>query len=142
MAANGVHHDYLEVSNLAKFPFESYWPEKKLKVCVTGAGGFIASHLAKRLKSEGHYVIACDWKRNEHFEVRRQPTNDESCGDTPASMPKAREYHVAGACQVVRWGDGAGCGRQAPLAPAAMQTPRAPRCTAARAALCTPASQP
>lgn len=39
-----------------------------LRVCVTGAGGFIASHLAKRLKEEGHYVIACDWKRNEHFE--------------------------------------------------------------------------
>ena len=32
--------------------------------------GFIASHLAKRLKSEGHYIIASDWKRNEHFEVR------------------------------------------------------------------------
>lgn len=38
-----------------------------LKVCVTGAGGFIASHLAKRLKEEGHYVVACDWKRNEYF---------------------------------------------------------------------------
>lgn len=37
---------------------------------ITGAGGFIASHLAKRLKSEGHYIIACDWKRNEYFAVR------------------------------------------------------------------------
>lgn len=34
---------------------------------MTGAGGFIASHLAKRLKSEGHFVVACDWKRNEHM---------------------------------------------------------------------------
>ena len=42
-------------------------PEGKLKICVTGAGGFIASHLARRLKNEGHYVIACDWKRNEHM---------------------------------------------------------------------------
>ena len=25
----------------------------KLRVCVTGAGGFIASHLARRLKAEG-----------------------------------------------------------------------------------------
>ena len=25
------------------------------------------SHLAKRLKSEGHYIIGCDWKRNEHM---------------------------------------------------------------------------
>lgn len=64
-----VHSDYQEVSQLAKYPFETYWPQKSLKVCVTGAGGFIASHLAKRLKSEGHYVVACDWKRNEHFSV-------------------------------------------------------------------------
>jgi hypothetical protein len=63
--------EYYESSKLAKFAFEEYWPENKLKVCVTGAGGFIASHLAKRLKSEGHYVVACDWKRNEHMPVSR-----------------------------------------------------------------------
>ena len=50
---------------------EKYCPERKLKICVTGAGGFIASHLAKRLKEEGHHVIGCDWKRNEHMPVRR-----------------------------------------------------------------------
>ncbi|GBG79115.1 hypothetical protein CBR_g28830 [Chara braunii] len=44
-----------------------YWPEQRLRVCVTGAGGFIASHLARRLKCEGHYVVAADWKRNEHM---------------------------------------------------------------------------
>ena len=49
---------------------ELYWPDHKLKICVTGAGGFIGSHLAKRLKEEGHYVIGCDWKRNEHMTVR------------------------------------------------------------------------
>ena len=49
---------------------EKYWPEKKLKICVTGAGGFIASHLAKRLKEEGHHIVGCDWKRNEHMPVR------------------------------------------------------------------------
>jgi GDP-D-mannose 3',5'-epimerase len=69
MANQEVSKEYSGVSKLAKYPFEPYWPEKKLRVCVTGAGGFIASHLAKRLKSEGHYVIACDWKRNEHFSV-------------------------------------------------------------------------
>uniref|UniRef100_A0A7S0VEM3 NAD-dependent epimerase/dehydratase domain-containing protein n=1 Tax=Polytomella parva TaxID=51329 RepID=A0A7S0VEM3_9CHLO len=62
-----VHADYYESSKLAKFPFEPYWPEKSLKICITGGGGFIASHLAKRLKSEGHYIISCDWKRNEYF---------------------------------------------------------------------------
>lgn len=44
-------------------------PAGSLRICITGAGGFIASHLAKRLKSEGHYVIACDWKKNEYFKV-------------------------------------------------------------------------
>ena len=37
---------------------------------ITGAGGFIASHLARRLKQEGHWIRACDWKRNEHMSVR------------------------------------------------------------------------
>jgi len=39
----------------------------KLKICVTGAGGFIASHLARRLKAEGHLVRGVDWKENEHM---------------------------------------------------------------------------
>ena len=47
---------------------EPYWPEKKLKICVTGAGGFFASHLAKRLKEEGHHVVGCDWERSEHID--------------------------------------------------------------------------
>ncbi|CAM6097523.1 unnamed protein product [Calypogeia fissa] len=75
MAANGTHAigepkgyvnstGFYEATNLDKEP---YWPEKKLKICVTGAGGFIASHIAKRLKSEGHFVVAADWKKNEHM---------------------------------------------------------------------------
>ena len=66
----GVASEFYESSKLAKYPFEPYWPEKKLRICVTGAGGFIASHLAKRLKAEGHYIVGCDWKRNEHMPVR------------------------------------------------------------------------
>lgn len=62
-----VAAEYSAISKLAKYPFEPYWPEKKLRLCVTGAGGFIGSHLGKRLKSEGHYVVAVDWKRNEHM---------------------------------------------------------------------------
>lgn len=46
---------------------ELYWPSEKLKISITGAGGFIASHIARRLKHEGHYVIASDWKKNEHM---------------------------------------------------------------------------
>ena len=48
---------------------QEYWPAKKLRICITGAGGFIASHLAMRLKKEGHYIVGCDWKRNEHMTV-------------------------------------------------------------------------
>jgi nucleoside-diphosphate-sugar epimerase len=40
---------------------------KGTKIVVTGAGGFIGSHLAKRLKEEGHYVRAVDWKENEYM---------------------------------------------------------------------------
>jgi GDP-D-mannose 3',5'-epimerase len=39
----------------------------KLKICVTGAGGFIGSHLSRRLKAEGHFVRAVDWKENEYM---------------------------------------------------------------------------
>mmetsp|Transcript_9920 Transcript_9920/g.19472 ORF Transcript_9920/g.19472 Transcript_9920/m.19472 type:complete len:349 (+) Transcript_9920:958-2004(+) len=42
--------------------------EGKVKVCVTGAGGFIAAHLGKRLKAQGKYVVAVDWKKQEFFE--------------------------------------------------------------------------
>jgi len=41
--------------------------EEKKRVCIGGGGGFIGSHLAKRLKQEGHYVICADWKHNEYF---------------------------------------------------------------------------
>ena len=41
----------------------------KKKICVTGAGGFIASHLSKRLKEEGHFVRAVDWKENEYMKT-------------------------------------------------------------------------
>lgn len=46
---------------------EIYWPSETLRISITGAGGFIASHIARRLKSEGHYIIASDWKKNEHM---------------------------------------------------------------------------
>eukprot|EP00924_Labyrinthula_sp_SR-Ha-C_P002994 maker-scaffold_58-snap-gene-0.23-mRNA-1 protein AED:0.01 eAED:0.01 QI:426/1/1/1/1/1/2/197/348 len=39
----------------------------KIKVCVTGAGGFIGAHLAKKLLEQGKYVVAVDWKEQEFF---------------------------------------------------------------------------
>ena len=55
----------------SQYGAEPYWPAGKLRICITGAGGFIASHLARRLMLEGHHVIGCDWKKNEHMTVRR-----------------------------------------------------------------------
>lgn len=69
MSTDKVPAYALEASKLASFAFEPYWPKEKLRICVTGAGGFIASHLCRRLKGEGHVVVACDWKRNEHMAV-------------------------------------------------------------------------
>jgi len=37
---------------------------------VAGGGGFIGSHLAKRLKNEGNFVVVADWKENEYFEQK------------------------------------------------------------------------
>lgn len=45
--------------------WELYWPSEKLRISITGACGFLGSHIARRLKNEGHYVIASDWKKNE-----------------------------------------------------------------------------
>ncbi|KAL5988783.1 GDP-mannose 3,5-epimerase 2 [Asimina triloba] len=46
---------------------EPYWLTEKLRISITGAGGFIASYIARRLKSEGYHIIASDWKKNEHM---------------------------------------------------------------------------
>jgi len=51
------------------------YSDTPLRIAITGAGGFIASHLAKRLKSEGHYIIAADWKHNNYF------SPDEFCNE-------------------------------------------------------------
>lgn len=37
------------------------------RVLVAGGGGFIGSHLARRLKQEGHFVRIVDWNENQYF---------------------------------------------------------------------------
>lgn len=63
-STGGTNYGAYTYENLEREP---YWPSEKLRISITGAGGFIASHIARRLKSEGHYVIASDWKKNEHM---------------------------------------------------------------------------
>jgi GDP-D-mannose 3',5'-epimerase len=47
--------------------------EYKAKVCIGGGAGFIGSHLGKRLKDEGYYVVVADWVTNKFMK------NDEFC---------------------------------------------------------------
>ena len=47
--------------------FEAKRQKATKVVCVTGAGGFIGGHLARRLKSEGAFVIGVDWKEQEYI---------------------------------------------------------------------------
>jgi len=42
--------------------------EGQRKVCVCGGGGFIGSHLARKLKKDGCYVVVADWKKNEFMQ--------------------------------------------------------------------------
>lgn len=40
----------------------------QFRMLVAGGTGFIGSHLARRLREDGHHVICADWKRNEYFQ--------------------------------------------------------------------------
>jgi GDP-D-mannose 3',5'-epimerase len=41
-----------------------------MKICVAGGAGFIGSHLARRLKKEGHHVVIADIQHNIYFEEK------------------------------------------------------------------------
>jgi GDP-D-mannose 3',5'-epimerase len=45
------------------------------KIVVLGGGGFIGSHLAKRLKKDGHHITVCDIKNHEYL------NHDEFCDE-------------------------------------------------------------
>merc|ERR1739848_42085 len=43
--------------------------ERTMKICIAGGGGFIGSHLARRLLKEGHHVVCADWAENTYFKT-------------------------------------------------------------------------
>jgi len=49
-----------------------------MNILVLGGGGFIGSHMVKRLKSEGHWVRVCDLK---HPDFSQSPADDFIVGD-------------------------------------------------------------
>jgi len=44
-------------------------PAGKKVVLIAGGGGFIGSHLSKRLRAEGEYTVVADWAENIYFDV-------------------------------------------------------------------------
>lgn len=54
------HHPYI-AGVLKLIEPKRILPNNKIKVLITGASGFIGSHLGKRLKHEGYYVVGADW---------------------------------------------------------------------------------
>lgn len=74
------HHNWgkkLAESTIEKMRVKAFEREAKKRekikikymkhILVLGGGGFIGSHIAKRLKSEGHWVRVVDIKRNEYL---------------------------------------------------------------------------
>ena len=49
----------------------NFWRKQGLsRILVTGGGGFIGSHLAKRLLGEGHYVRVADIKYDDYLQEK------------------------------------------------------------------------
>ena len=57
------------------------------KALVLGAGGFIGSHMVKRLKSEGYWVRGVDLKRPEFSST--EADEERQCTCQPSCIPRA-----------------------------------------------------
>lgn len=61
-----------------------------MNICILGGNGFIGSHLAKRLKEEGHWVRVVDIQENSYMNVQ-EFSNENILGDLrdPAIVSRA-----------------------------------------------------
>lgn len=71
---NYSHHPYIK-DLLSLITPQRNLPKNKTKVLITGASGFVGSHLGKRLKKEGYYVVGADWLEPEFMQ------KDEFCDE-------------------------------------------------------------
>ena len=78
------------------------------KVLVLGAGGFIGSHLVKRLKSEGYWVRGVDVK---YPEFSKSQADDFILGDlrNPIICDNVVDYEVDEIYQRTWWKSGSSC---------------------------------
>jgi len=69
---------------------------EKLRILIAGGGGFIGSHLAKRLKGEGHWIRIVDWKPNEYFD-------EKEISDEFLALDLRDMGNCVKACEGVQW---------------------------------------
>lgn len=89
------HHSYI-ADILKLIEPKRILKNDKIKVLITGASGFIGSHLGKRLKHEGYYVVGADWVDPEFM----QP--DEFCHEF-LKVDLRIMKNCLKACQGINW---------------------------------------
>ena len=73
------------------------WRISSLRILVTGAAGFIGSHMCDRLLAEGHTVVAVD-----NFLTGTERNVEHLDGEHAVPFRRAR-YYAAAYCRWRRW---------------------------------------
>ena len=78
-----------------------------VRVLVTGAGGFIGSHLVRYLKSEGFWVRGVDIKEPEFAPTEADRSSTSLSGTTPSFLATAFAARSCGDA-TTRWSTSSG----------------------------------